>query len=150
MRLGVTFSGLLNALDGVAATEGRVMFMTTNHIERLDAALIRCVLLHYERVLYACVGSLTFLCLMHHPPPTAHALPSPGRVDVIEKIDYASKAQVAHLFMRFFPGHDAEARQFAELVPERTVSMAYLQNYLLAYRADAQVALSNAHRIMGN
>jgi chaperone BCS1 len=39
--VGVTFSGLLNALDGVAATEGRVMFMTTNHIERLDAALIR-------------------------------------------------------------------------------------------------------------
>ena len=27
----VTFSGLLNALDGVAAAEGRVLFMTTNH-----------------------------------------------------------------------------------------------------------------------
>ena len=39
--LGVTFSGLLNALDGVAATEGRVTFMTTNHLNRLDPALIR-------------------------------------------------------------------------------------------------------------
>jgi mitochondrial chaperone BCS1 len=37
----VTFSGLLNALDGVASSEGRVIFLTTNHIERLDAALIR-------------------------------------------------------------------------------------------------------------
>jgi chaperone BCS1 len=37
----VTFSGLLNALDGVASTEERVIFMTTNHLERLDAALIR-------------------------------------------------------------------------------------------------------------
>jgi mitochondrial chaperone BCS1 len=37
----VTFSGLLNALDGVAAAEGRVLFMTTNHITRLDSALIR-------------------------------------------------------------------------------------------------------------
>lgn len=28
----VTFSGLLNALDGVATADGRVLFMTTNHI----------------------------------------------------------------------------------------------------------------------
>lgn len=32
---------LLNALDGVAAAEGRLLFMTTNYIERLDQALIR-------------------------------------------------------------------------------------------------------------
>jgi chaperone BCS1 len=37
----VTFSGLLNALDGVAAGEGRLLFATTNHRERLDPALIR-------------------------------------------------------------------------------------------------------------
>ena len=37
----VTFSGLLNALDGVGAGEERLLFMTTNHIERLDPALIR-------------------------------------------------------------------------------------------------------------
>ena len=37
----VTFSGLLNALDGVASAEERVLFLTTNHIERLDSALVR-------------------------------------------------------------------------------------------------------------
>jgi len=37
----LTFSGLLNALDGVAASEGRVLFATTNRIEVLDPALIR-------------------------------------------------------------------------------------------------------------
>ncbi|CAG8510537.1 8122_t:CDS:2 [Acaulospora morrowiae] len=37
----VTFSGLLNALDGVAASEERIIFMTTNHVDRLDQALIR-------------------------------------------------------------------------------------------------------------
>ncbi|KAH7336698.1 mitochondrial chaperone-like protein bcs1 [Rhexocercosporidium sp. MPI-PUGE-AT-0058] len=37
----VTFSGLLNALDGVAAGEERIAFLTTNHIDRLDEALIR-------------------------------------------------------------------------------------------------------------
>jgi chaperone BCS1 len=37
----VTFSGLLNALDGVASAEERIIFLTTNHIERLDEALVR-------------------------------------------------------------------------------------------------------------
>ena len=37
----VTFSGLLNCLDGVASTEARIVFMTTNYIKRLDPALIR-------------------------------------------------------------------------------------------------------------
>ncbi|KAK3186294.1 hypothetical protein K4F52_004832 [Lecanicillium sp. MT-2017a] len=37
----VTLSGLLNALDGVASEEGRVLIMTTNHVDRVDNALIR-------------------------------------------------------------------------------------------------------------
>lgn len=41
MGVYVTFSGLLNALDGVASTEERIIFMTTNFIDRLDNALIR-------------------------------------------------------------------------------------------------------------
>ena len=38
---GITFSGLLNALDGAASKEGNIVFMTTNHFDRLDPALIR-------------------------------------------------------------------------------------------------------------
>ena len=38
---GLTFSGLLNALDGALAQEGRLLFLTTNHPERLDPALVR-------------------------------------------------------------------------------------------------------------
>ncbi|KAF2177369.1 putative mitochondrial chaperone bcs1 [Zopfia rhizophila CBS 207.26] len=37
----VSLSTLLNVLDGLASPEGRVLIMTTNHIERLDPALIR-------------------------------------------------------------------------------------------------------------
>lgn len=37
----VTFSGLLNTLDGVASAEERIIFLTTNHVERLDEALVR-------------------------------------------------------------------------------------------------------------
>merc|ERR1719167_1748442 len=37
----LTFSGLLNAIDGVTSSEGRILFMTTNYVERLDPALVR-------------------------------------------------------------------------------------------------------------
>jgi hypothetical protein len=37
----VTLSGLLNAIDGVAAREGRILFVTSNHASELDPALLR-------------------------------------------------------------------------------------------------------------
>lgn len=40
-KKGISLSGLLNAIDGVASHEGRVLIMTTNHPEALDDALIR-------------------------------------------------------------------------------------------------------------
>ena len=40
-QVKLSFSGFLNALDGVATQEGNVLFMTTNHADRLDEALIR-------------------------------------------------------------------------------------------------------------
>ncbi|KAK5262905.1 hypothetical protein LTR96_011636 [Exophiala xenobiotica] len=38
---GISLSALLNAIDGVAAPEDRVLIMTTNYPERLDDALVR-------------------------------------------------------------------------------------------------------------
>lgn len=38
---GISLSGLLNAIDGVASHEGRVLVMTSNFPEKLDDALIR-------------------------------------------------------------------------------------------------------------
>ena len=37
----LTMSGLLNALDGISGQQGRMVFMTTNFVERLDEALVR-------------------------------------------------------------------------------------------------------------
>jgi chaperone BCS1 len=31
----------LNAIDGVRTADGRILFMTTNHKEKLDPALLR-------------------------------------------------------------------------------------------------------------
>ncbi len=35
------FSAVLNLLDGIGTPEGRILFMTTNHRDRLDPALVR-------------------------------------------------------------------------------------------------------------
>ncbi|CAI6100521.1 unnamed protein product [Clonostachys chloroleuca] len=40
-KAGLTLSGLLNVLDGVASQDDRVLIMTTNHPRKLDAALTR-------------------------------------------------------------------------------------------------------------
>ena len=37
----LSFSGLLNALDGIRSKDGVIVIMTTNHIEKLDPALLR-------------------------------------------------------------------------------------------------------------
>jgi hypothetical protein len=37
----VTFSGILNAFDGITSNENNICILTTNHIENLDPALIR-------------------------------------------------------------------------------------------------------------
>ena len=36
----LTLSGLLNALDGVASAEARIIFMTTNYVERYFCRVI--------------------------------------------------------------------------------------------------------------
>ncbi|OWA52585.1 putative mitochondrial chaperone BCS1-B [Hypsibius exemplaris] len=37
----LSFNGLLNAIDGAASAKGRILFMTTSYLEKLDSALIR-------------------------------------------------------------------------------------------------------------
>lgn len=37
----ISLSALLNAIDGIGAGDGRILVLTTNHIEKLDPALLR-------------------------------------------------------------------------------------------------------------
>ena len=41
MGNGLSLSDLLNGIDGITGQEGRLLFMTTNHPEKLDPALVR-------------------------------------------------------------------------------------------------------------
>ncbi len=99
----LSFNGLLNALDGVAAGEnGRLTFMTTNHLEHLDPALVR-----------------------------------PGRADRHVFLGNASRAQVQGMLARFWPQERADVLgALAARAPEGALSMAGVQEYLLARRGD--------------
>lgn len=70
----LTFSGLLNALDGVASTEARIVFMTTNYIDRYDhnnnmtysrltEVIVQCFLFkgYFMKRGYQCVANLNML-----------------------------------------------------------------------------------------
>jgi mitochondrial chaperone BCS1 len=112
----LSFAGLLNALDGVAAGEGRVTFLTTNHPEHLDPALVR-----------------------------------PGRADLHLHVGNAAREQVTGMLERFFP-EQLDAHLCAELsarVPEGSVSMARLQEYLLARRGDLNRAVQDWNELCG-
>ncbi|KAE8383717.1 BCS1 N terminal-domain-containing protein [Aspergillus bertholletiae] len=120
----ISLSGLLNAIDGVSAQEGRILIMTTNSPESLDAALIR-----------------------------------PGRVDMHVDFQLPSLGQMRELFVNMYcdlaidvvehtknpaPSLDAMADTFASSIPEKSVSLARLQGYLLQYKQCPQEASRGA------
>ncbi|XP_067680814.1 mitochondrial chaperone BCS1-like [Haliotis asinina] len=111
----LTFSGLLNALDGVASAEARIIFMTTNYIDRLDPALIR-----------------------------------PGRVDLKERIGYASEHQLRQMFSRFYPDQpESSSQEFAQrvLADGRPVSVAQIQGYFMMHKAEPDRVLRQTEEL---
>ena len=77
------------------------------------------------------------------------ALIRPGRVDMIEMIDYCSRQQLREMFRRFYPGDaDARADIFADKICSLGVpiSAAQVQGYFMFYKTDSQLAIDNVFR----
>ncbi|KAI0285643.1 P-loop containing nucleoside triphosphate hydrolase protein [Russula brevipes] len=131
----LSLSGLLNSLDGVAAAEGRLLFATTNHIERLDPALSRPgrmdVWINFTNAtkwqaegIFKCFfpsrpsesssNEAESLDASQKNPPGSRRKASAHAVPVLEE------AEIAHL-----------AKRFADAIPEGEMSVASLQGYLL-------------------
>ena len=97
-QVRLSFSGFLNALDGVATQEGTVLFMTTNHVDRLDDALIRAGRIDERVALEVCdEDQLRRLYLKFHADPQAAA--QFARDQVGQRL---AAAQVQGLLMRRF------------------------------------------------
>ena len=161
----VSLSGLLNALDGVGAQEGRILFATTNHYEALDPALCRPgrMDVHVEFKLasrYQARELFRHFYAPRHRDGTnsesqcmsARAGSDSGYQSVASgyrSVASSSRSQsptpvdvacgMLHHHARQFRLEaavaDALAARFAEAIPEREFSMASLQGYLMGYKA---------------
>lgn len=169
----VTLSGLLNALDGVGAQEGRILYATTNRYAKLDPALCRPgrMDLHVEFKLASRYQARELFKCFYLPADSADA--EDDAVDEEEEGDSAygtgsappSPAQSA-CGSETSEGNEREklyvgdrhrgdtplpskrkvlelADRFCASIPEREFSMASLQGYLMCYKTRPVEAADN-------
>ncbi|KAF8643026.1 hypothetical protein AX16_009270 [Volvariella volvacea WC 439] len=131
----LSLSGLLNSLDGVAAAEGRLLFATTNHIERLDPALSRPgrmdVWVNFTHATKWQAEGI-FKCFFPFKP-SPNAAPSSDKKDASQKnLPIPKRKANAHASPLLTEEEICElAKKFAEAIPEGELSVAALQGYLL-------------------
>ncbi|OAD52232.1 Mitochondrial chaperone BCS1 [Eufriesea mexicana] len=98
----VTFSGLLNCLDGVASAEARILFMTTNYLERLDPALIRPGRVDVKEYIGWCSANQVeqmFLRFYKNIDNKANELAKQFTESVLSEKKHISPAQIQGFFM---------------------------------------------------
>ncbi|KAF7770299.1 hypothetical protein Agabi119p4_6273 [Agaricus bisporus var. burnettii] len=133
----LSLSGLLNSLDGVAAAEGRLLFATTNHIERLDPALSRPgrmdVWINFTHATKWQAEGL-FKCFFpsRPPPEILESTEDGGQEDASQRNLPVPKRKRTQIVPLLSEEEISElAKQFAEHIPEEELSVAGLQGYLL-------------------
>ncbi|XP_072033627.1 mitochondrial chaperone BCS1-like [Amphiura filiformis] len=95
----VTLSGLLNTLDGVASTEARIVFMTTNYLDRLDPALIRPGRVDLKQLIGHATEHQLHQMYMRFYPELGHKMAAEFASQVTESKRPVSVAAVQGFFM---------------------------------------------------
>ncbi|KAG6865648.1 hypothetical protein C0991_000567 [Blastosporella zonata] len=132
----LSLSGLLNSLDGVAAAEGRLLFATTNHIERLDPALSRPgrmdVWVNFTHATKWQAEGI-FKCFFPYKPASAAATSNTAPTDASQKnLPLPQREATSHVVPLLSEEEISElAKRFAAAIPEDELSVASLQGYLL-------------------
>ncbi|KAJ5218028.1 uncharacterized protein N7498_000127 [Penicillium cinerascens] len=156
---GITLSGLLNVIDGVASSEGRILVMTTNHADRLDEALIRIGRVDMQVFLgYATQENIKDLFTSIYMPmegdlpnndkakittkwSNSHSTEK-GRNDT-EKKEKKQKEFWDHLESLRSRIHPLAA-EFASIVPGGIFTAAEIQGYLLNHIDNPELAIEGA------
>lgn len=144
----LSLSGLLNILDGVASQEGRVLIMTTNHMERLDKALIRPG--RVDMIVQFGLADTEMIAAIFR----AIFAPLEGDNSVVESPEGASPKAVEEVMKRLAAEKarrdemtvkvDRLAEEFAKKIPSHEFSPAELQGYLMKNKRDPESALNAA------
>ncbi|KAG0226306.1 hypothetical protein BGW42_003765 [Actinomortierella wolfii] len=170
----ITFSGLLNAIDGVAAQEGRMLCMTTNHLDRLDDALIRPgridIRARFGKATKSQAKELFIKFYPHEPTPpeqlqqplTPTEAPEDGVKDTEltdQTLAPTATQQRASITTTTAASSDLKANakfamtmklasKFAEAVPDQTFSIAQLQGFLMGYKKSPELAVQHIGRFV--
>ncbi|KAE8420131.1 P-loop containing nucleoside triphosphate hydrolase protein [Aspergillus pseudocaelatus] len=149
----ISLSALLNTIDGVAAQEGRVLVMTTNHQENLDPALIRPGRVDYQIEFKLANRNLMmqmFQNLFRDVLPSIDSHLEDSETDALLLTSTAEKVPLLpapdHALSRpESPDVDMEqlAATFAEKIPELTFSPAEIQGYLLCHKSSPLDAIAH-------
>lgn len=123
----VSFSGLINAIDGAAAKEGRILIMTTNHRERLDEALIRPGRVDLQ-ISFAFASKQVISDLFKN----LYDVSEEDMASLYMPTDFPSRKEVLEL-----------AQQFSDLVPEGRFTPAEIQGLLLVHKKNPRAALAS-------
>ncbi|KAI1472831.1 BCS1 N terminal-domain-containing protein [Daldinia caldariorum] len=141
----LSLSGLLNILDGVASQEGRVLIMTTNHLEKLDKALIRPgrvdMIVKFglaDEGMISAIFRAIFASLDGDEGPDNSA-DAPIHPDEREKLEAEKARKRAADDARV----NALADEFSAKMPAHEFSPAEIQGYLMKYKRSAEDAIAN-------
>ncbi|ROW06627.1 hypothetical protein VPNG_06708 [Cytospora leucostoma] len=144
----LSLSGLLNILDGVASQEGRVLIMTTNHMEKLDKALIRPgrvdMIVKFGLADAGMISSI--FRAIFAPLEGDNALLTdaggapPSDADEVAKRVAAEKAKRDEVTVQVH----RLAEEFAEKIPAHEFSPAELQGFLMKNKRDPGAAVEAA------
>lgn len=153
----LSLSGLLNILDGVASQEGRVLIMTTNHLEKLDKALIRPgrvdMIVKFDR---ADKGMAADIFKAIFAPLEGDDVPVPAPSDdkpiilddKAEKEKLDKKAEEDRKKAEKIERISKLAEEFAAKIPEREFSPAEIQGYLLKNKRNPEGAVEGVEQFM--
>ncbi|PHH59415.1 hypothetical protein CDD81_3225 [Ophiocordyceps australis] len=128
----ISLSGLLNAIDGVASHEGRVLIMTTNKPQALDEALIRPGRVDVQVAFCNATGAQAteLFCRMYEASGAASSA-SRRRLSVGEATKEESQ------------GLPAIAAEFGSRIPDGVLSPAEIQGFLLKRKTCPRRALDD-------
>lgn len=132
---GISLSGLLNAIDGVASHEGRVLIMTTNKPEALDEALIRPGRVDVQ-VKFSNASSTQAGELFHRMYEASRLKETTKTTKGEELVEKTNEQQTAKHVAEELDGITAEemktiSEEFGQKIPEGVFSPAEIQGFLL-------------------
>jgi hypothetical protein len=131
----LTFAGILNALDGIAAQTGRLLFMTTNYKDRLDPALIRPGRIDYQLCFEEATCEQIRLLFINFY--RSIILLNAG----IDVNDVIPVDQSTEKYQNAMKEVETLASEFSNQIPDKVYTMSQIQGIFMMYRQDPQKAV---------